>query len=461
MSNILRSKFSDESAGPWIAFIRIFVGAFWLYEVLLGGRWKLGTLSSGVNPEWVGFAAGGDMIRLGERAIDLGTWEWYVILAETVIFPYAGLWSNIGTVVQVVLALGLIFGFGVRPLIFVVIVQELLILPLGTVRISPLMVIGSIFVFGANAGHYYGLDGYIKQKGLSGPIGAVLNPIAEMPLPPRSTWPVISGGMGVLALYHVLTIGTMIDRIVLAAMEFAALFAVSAIGIALVYKGGDALRVSADVVRLFIGYRVLHEIFIRTDPGINGLPGWAPAAELTPLFQEVAADQIAPVEWFIQTAMIPYMGVWAAIFAVATTTLAVGLLMGWHVRAVSAMGLVYTGFLMSLGFTRYAPFVFGYLFITMALAGKYMSVDATVGRETQPMTIGYYVVPIVAAVAILSAITALSFGNVPGEYMGDLPGTTATMLFIFATLITWVGFTQHGGIDRLALDRGRDEQRTA
>lgn len=73
MSQNTLSKLGDRTAGPWIAFVRIFVGIFWLYEVLLGGRWKLGTVSSGVNSEWVGFAAGSDMIALGERAIELGT----------------------------------------------------------------------------------------------------------------------------------------------------------------------------------------------------------------------------------------------------------------------------------------------------------------------------------------------------------------------------------------------------
>lgn len=341
-----------------------------------------------------------------------------------------------------------------------IIVQELLILPLGTVRISPLLVIGTIFTFGANAGYYYGLDGKIQEMNIGGLPGRILDLITDMPLPARSTWPYLAGGMGVLALYHVLAIGTMeAARMELAAMEFAGLLGVSAIGVALAYKGADAVRLSADLLRLFVGYRVLHEIFVRTDPGINGLPGWAPAAELTPLFEEIAANQVAPIAWFIEVAMLPFMGVWAAIFAVLTTVLAVGLLMGWRTKAVSAMGLVYTGFLISLGFTRYAPFVFGYLFVILALGGKYMSIDSTTDRSTEPLVVayrpsvaGYYLVPVAVVVALVSMAVAFWFGNTPGEYMTNLQGTTATMVFIFAVLLSWTGFVQHGGRRRLSLD---------
>ncbi len=447
------------SSGSWIAFARVFVGVFWLYEVLIGGRWKLGLPGYGTNPEWVGFAAGADMVRLGERAIELGTWEWYAILSEAVVFPYAGLWSNVGTFVQVALALGLIFGFGVRPLLLVVIVQELLILPLGTVRISPLLVIGSVFAFGANAGHYYGLDGWIEAQGYTGLKGAILNPIAEMPLPSREYWPPIAAGFAILALYHVLAIGTMPEgRLELAAMEFAALLGVAAIGVAYAYKGADTVRLSADLVRLFVGYRVLHEIFVRTEPGINGLPGWAPAAEQAELFAEIATYHWASAGAFIEAVVIPYMGIWAAVFAVVNTALALGLLAGWRVREISALGLAFTGFLMALGFTRYAPFVFGYLFVTMAFGSTYLSLDAVAGRRVEPMAIGYYLVPVLAAGAFATGLIALTVGNVPGEYMTDLVGVVPTMLFVFAAMLAWVGFVQHGGRERLAfdLDRVRD-----
>ena len=55
----------DPVDASWIAFARIFVGVFWLYEVFLGGRWKLGTPGTGPNPDWVGPAAGGE---IGARA---------------------------------------------------------------------------------------------------------------------------------------------------------------------------------------------------------------------------------------------------------------------------------------------------------------------------------------------------------------------------------------------------------
>lgn len=230
----------------------------------------------------------------------------------------------------------------------------------------------------------------------------------------------------------------------LAAMEFAALFGISAIGIILAYQGANRIHLSADIVRLFIGYRLLHEIFIRTEPRINGLPGWAPVEALASLFERLAGNHWPVVGTVIDVAILPYITVWASLFALVHTTVTIGLLAGWRIREVSFLGLGYTGLLISLGFTRYAPFVFGYLFVIMTLSGRYAAFDTIAGRESRPITIGFAAGLVAVTVALCSGLLTLSAGNIPGVYMGDL-GVVPTMVFIFASLLAWVSFVQNGG----------------
>ncbi|MDP3891386.1 hypothetical protein, partial [Nocardioides sp.] len=50
----------NKTAG--IAFLRIFIGVFWLFEVMVGHNWKIGGFGSGAHPGWIGPGAG-DEIR--------------------------------------------------------------------------------------------------------------------------------------------------------------------------------------------------------------------------------------------------------------------------------------------------------------------------------------------------------------------------------------------------------------
>jgi hypothetical protein len=69
--------------------VRVFAGFLLLYETVAGGWWKLGTLSTGPNPEWLGPEAGVAITEVSERAIEEGTYTWYALTLETVVLPYA------------------------------------------------------------------------------------------------------------------------------------------------------------------------------------------------------------------------------------------------------------------------------------------------------------------------------------------------------------------------------------
>ncbi|GAB7018588.1 hypothetical protein [Halostagnicola bangensis] len=191
---------TERGTGPWIAFTRVFIGLLLLYEVIAGGWWKLGTLASGTNEDWVGANAGGDITRVAERAIDDGVFGWYATLLETAVLPYAAEWSYVATAAQLLTAVALIIGLWTRPAAFFGVLYFLPVFHFGTIRTSPLFTIPIAFVFVASAGRHYGLDAILETR--SDSIGRATRAV-NRPLPiPRQWYPRLAAGLAVISAYY-------------------------------------------------------------------------------------------------------------------------------------------------------------------------------------------------------------------------------------------------------------------
>lgn len=274
----------------WIAFGRVFAGLILLYEVFLGGWWKLGTLSTGPNPEWIGSEAGVAITETTERAIAEGTYGVYAWLFELVLLPHATIWSYVATLAQLAVAIALIFGIWTRPAALVGLLYFLPVFHFGTIRTSPLFAVPIAFAFAANAGYYYGVDGWFARNGREG----LYHRIAMFQPVSKELFPILAAGCAVVSTAYLLSIPQQTDRIALVGLELAVFFGILGAGLVGASWGADSVGLAADGLRVFIGYRFLHEITIRTEPGVNGLPGWASGGELEPLFAELAASHVSP-----------------------------------------------------------------------------------------------------------------------------------------------------------------------
>lgn len=243
---------------PWIALVRVYVGFLLLYEAVAGGWWKLGTLSTGTNPEWLGSEAGFAVADVAERAIEEGTYTWYALLLEGVVLPYATFWSYTAVIAQVAIGLAFVVGIWTRPAAVVGLLYFVPVFHFGTIRTSPLFAVPILFVLVSNAGFHYGLDGWISAR--NGSLAASSARIAMLGglVPPRRTYPAFAAAAATLATYYLLSISEMATgRIALVGLELAVLFGLVAGGFVLAYRGAGATSIAGDLLRVFVGYRLL------------------------------------------------------------------------------------------------------------------------------------------------------------------------------------------------------------
>lgn len=422
---------------PWIAFGRMFAGLILLYEVFLGGWWKLGTPSTGPNPEWIGSAAGTAIAETSTGAIEDGTYGWYAWLLEVAVLPQVELWSVVATVAQLLVGIALVAGVLTRPAALVGLLYFLPVFHFGTIRTSPTFAVPIAFAFVANAGYYYGVDGWFARSGR----GGLYHRLASFQPVPRELFPALAAGCAVASIAYLLSIPQQTDRIALVGLELAAFFAILGAGIVGAYRGGDPVGLAADGLRTFVGYRFLHEIVVRTEPGVNGLPGWASGPELTPLLTELAAGHVAPLSIFIEGAVLPAIGAWALVFAAVQTAVGLALLVGWRTRLFGALGSVYLGLLIVLGFTRLAPLFLGTLVVATALGGRYGALDG-LGETAAPPSSSARMPVIAAGVALVGLGTAVVAGVEPGGYEDAVAGTVGSMVFLYAGLFATIGLLE-------------------
>ena len=430
--------------GPWIAGTRLFVGLLLLYELFVGGWWKLGAPRVGwppiePNPGWIGPDAGTVLSEAAAgRAIEEGTFAWFAGLLEAVVLPYAGFWSVVAVVAQLAVGVAFVVGLWTRPAAAVGLLYFVPVFHFGTIRTSPLFGVPIAFLLITRAGHHYGLDGVIATRsGRWARLSDRIATLSVLPRLPRRALPAAVAALSVAAVYYLLSITRRdVTRQALVGLELAVMLGLVALGTALYYRGGEAVGVAADMVRIFVGYRFIHEIFVRTHAGVNGLPGWASLADQRALFAEtIAASHVGPMATFIEVAVLPALPAWALAFAAVQTTVGVALLVGYRTRLAGTLAVVYLVALIALGFVRLAPLLFSSALVAATLAGRHASLDAVAGREVRPPEpSGTAFVPAaIGSVALFVAGAAI--GIDPEMGYGEVVGPAALVMVSFVLAV--------------------------
>ncbi|RQG95301.1 hypothetical protein EA472_21700 [Natrarchaeobius oligotrophus] len=358
------------------------MGLLLLYELAFGGWWKF-------NSDWIGHGAGEPLADRAARAVSDGTYVWYAAVLEGVVIQQAWFWSNLAVVLQLSFAIALLVGFWARPAAIVGLLYFLSVFNMGTIRTSPTFGVAIGFLLVANAGYHYGLDGWISRQ--SSVWARRSERIASFGSVPRSWYPSIAALAALVGLYYLLTIPdrgyAFADGLALVGVELTVLSAIVAGGFVLAYRGGEPTAIAADGLRVFVGYRLLHEVFVRVEPGVNTLPGWAPLDLQQAVFADIAAAHVTPVGSFIEIVVLPVLSVWLVAFAIVQTAAGIALVAGYRTRLFGSIAVGYLIVLIALGFVRLAPLLLMSAVAAAALGGRYASLDAVSGRARAPASI--------------------------------------------------------------------------
>jgi hypothetical protein len=441
------------AAATAIAFTRIFIGVMWLFEITIGHNWKI------ANPAWVGAGAGQYVTEASETAIADGTWAGAAWLFNTLIIPNAAMAGYLVIALQVLLAVGFIIGFAVRPLALAAIVMDMTIFMLGNSRIPPFFITAHIFLLVTGAGAYYGVDGAIlnKTRGATNRLVRLVRFGLELPVFRRSFLAPATAVAGMVALFFFLSIPSReTGRMAYVGLDLAAIFGLVALGFYAASRIPDRLGVVAAGLRIFVGFKFLHEIWARTEPGVNALPGFAGAEAQSEVFATIAANHWGFMGSFVNGVILPNIEFWVIAFGAVQLLVGVALVVGYQTRLASIAGLVFLGTMIALGMTRYAPFLFGLLVPVLALdAGRYLSLDAVrapVRAARFGLPIPRPAVPVLIVVAAVSAlgagIAAVTSGLVPDGYTESMPAFTAAFAAIVFGLLAVAGWLQrHPALD--------------
>jgi hypothetical protein len=332
--------------------------------------------------------------------------------------------------------------------------MDLSIFMLGNSSIPPFFTAMHLFVLATGAGRYYGMDGFLlsRLELATTPGRKALAWVLELPfLNARLRAPALAA-TALLALYFFLAIpGRETTRIQLVSLALAAILGIVAFALYASNLIPDRLGVIASALRLFVGFQLIHQVWVSAAPGIDSLPGWSRGRGLEEVFLVISEHHWSVVGRIVDTVFLPAVGVWAFVFGAVQLAVGIMLLVGFRTRLASLIGAGYLVLLMLLGFTRYAPFVLGLLIPVMALdGGRYLSVDRVVQgfayRERFGLPIPQrWVVPLLVLAtlnAIAAGVTAFLSGIEPGAYVGSMPAMVTAMVAIFSGALAGVGWLQ-------------------
>jgi uncharacterized membrane protein YphA (DoxX/SURF4 family) len=437
-----------------IAFTRIFLGVMWAFEVTVGHNWKIGGFGSDVHPGWIG-ANRGDVVREDvAEAIADGTWSWFASLYDSVLVPNAVTVSWITIIAQVTIAVLFIAGLLVRPAAVGALVMDLSILMLGNSRIPPFFTALHLFVLATGAGRYYGMDGFLltKLKDARNGGARALRWLIELPVFDARWRAGAVGATSLLAVYFFLAIpGRETVRIQMVALALVSILGILALGLYVSSIVRDKLAVIAASLRIFVGFMFLHEIWVRTEPGVNGLPGWTGGEQLEAFFVTLADNHWGLFSWIVDTLFVPAVGFWTVVFGVVQFAVGVMLILGFKTRFAALLGAAFLAGLMILGATRYPPFLLGLLVPVIALdGGGSISVDRVQQGERYQPRFGLPIpkaalVPLLALTTVntvAAIVTAFVSGIEPGAYVESMPSMTTAMVAIFSGLLAFAGWLQ-------------------
>jgi uncharacterized membrane protein YphA (DoxX/SURF4 family) len=436
-----------------IAFLRIWLGIMWLFEVTVGHNWKIGGFASGGNPRWMGSGAGDAVREESAQAIEDGTYSWFASLFDSVIVPNAVAFSYIVIVLQIALGVAFIIGLGVRPMALAAIAMDVSIFMLGNSRIPPFFTAMHLFVLFSGAGTYYGLDGWILEHTRTTKSGLVRAGrwLIELPVLKREYLAPAIAGFSVLGVYFFLTMGSRATpRFAFVAMELAALAGLVALGLFAYSRSGDRLGSLTAALRIFVGFKILHEIWARTTSGVNALPGWASVENQTEFYETIVENHWSFFANLVDALVLPAVGFWVVLFGIVQFVVGVALVVGYRTRLFGLVALGYLTVLIGMGFTRLAPFLFGLLVVTVALdGGRLLSLDrvrrpvagAHFGLPIPPVAIPALVV-LAAINAVAAAITAFNVGITPDAYVDSMPAMVTAFVAIISGTLAFAGWLQ-------------------
>ena len=417
---------SYNPTGRWLGFARMVIGAWWIYEVTIGKYWKTGSLTSGVNPVWIGPGAGDAIKELGEMAIGWETWGWFEWLLNNLFFPYAADFSYLVVALQLAVGILLIFGAFTRTMSLVGIVIILPIILMGFSHTPPWLLVGSLFLIATNAGLYCGVDGMLLRKveDNSGKGAGLLRFSVTLNLEAlkRKHLLLLGSVSAILAVYYLLQVPQLTTpRIQLVSLEFSVVLGLMAVGF---YTGSNrntsATQTALSLLRMYVGYRFIWTVVASPAVKITGMPGLANPEELSLLFQQAAESHWAPIAYILTNGFAPAAPFWSIFLGAIQIVIGLMLIIGWQTRVASLAGVLVLVFYIALGFTRYAPYLLSYTLVVWALdAGRALSMDSLIHPNRQTrfslpfarfQTFGFGIV------AIAALILANFLGVTPNGY---------------------------------------------
>ncbi|CAN5551303.1 hypothetical protein BH23ACT6_BH23ACT6_24460 [soil metagenome] len=436
-----------------IAFLRIWLGTMWLFEVTVGHNWKIGGFASGANPAWMGPGAGDAVRENSASAIADGTYSWFGWAFDTIIVPNAVTFGYLTIALQIALGVAFIVGIAVRPLALAAIGMDIFIFMLGNSRIPPFFTAMHLFVLVSGAGVYYGLDGLIleKTKDAKSGLAKATRFVIDLPVFKREYISPAIAGFGLLGMYFFLTMGSRATgRFTYVAMELALLSSLIALGLYAYTRYGDRLAALAAMLRIFVGFRILHEIWARVDSAQNGLPGFAPAEVQTEFYEAIVANHWGLFANLVDTLILPALGLWVVLFGAIQLAVGAALVVGYRTRLFGLIGMGYIGLLIAMGFTRLAPFIFGLLVVVVALdGGRIMSLDGVRGPATEArfgLPIPPEAIPaliVLAAInAVAATVTAFNLGITPDAYVDNMPSMVTAFIAMITGTLALTGWLQ-------------------
>jgi hypothetical protein len=206
----------------------------------------------------------------------------------------------------------------------------------------------------------------------------------------------------------------------------------------------------AAVLRVFIGFRILHEIWARTTTGANALPGWDSVDGQTEFYETIVANHWSLFANLVDALILPAVGFWVVVFGAIQVAVGAALLVGYRTRLFGMIALGYLAVLIGMGFTRLAPFVFGLLVVVVALdGGRIMSLDSVRKPATEArfgLPIPPKVIPALIALAAINAVaatvTAFNLGITPDAYVDNMPSMVTAFVAIISGTLAFAGWLQ-------------------
>jgi thiosulfate dehydrogenase [quinone] large subunit len=145
------------------------LAGFWLLvRVYCGYQWLEAGWSKLQNPAWFGSSAGGALRGFVNGALQKSSGDhpdvtgWYALFLQTFVLPNAALWSNVVTVGELLVGLGLIVGALTGVAAFFGTLMNANYLLAGTVSTNPLLfILGTWLVLAWRVAGWWGLDRWL------------------------------------------------------------------------------------------------------------------------------------------------------------------------------------------------------------------------------------------------------------------------------------------------------------